>query len=541
MSAALYKAFRIKLKGWKGNKQSQVSPSLVPFTKDEAFVFERQATQDKRKVAASKIKQNEDTKAMQFRLKSVLLQKFNQKFKNIAKGALEKLIVEFIASKAKITAEDLIEFEVHLSTMNAPPPGEQQSSSSAAVRPSSKSANAAAASSNVGVQGSNGPETHTDLTASIPKGTEWMAINLYKTIEGDDAKRAKDEKTRQKQIEFKKTLDAQVLAMKKSKQDERLSDREYMQFVLSDLDRHNKEKEAKAAREHERHEQERRMWEAQIASERQRRMDQKQEVTEEEQRRLAVIKEEMARDKARQQAKRDEEFRKHEAILRENEATKVLRQQQRERDLIEDAATMQLYAKRLDDEARKREEAFNARVENLAKFAKWADEGPAGKGVREENLRQEKQMLLEQRQKEEREKKREVDEARLRKERNVAMLRENKAKIERQRAIQESEKQKEIERAELFRQQNEEYRSEIAATRRKEVSKQKEYNSILDRQTASKKDALDEMSERERKLNADLLKAATQPEVYARIQHRMRINSEFAEIRDPDSKKSAWA
>jgi hypothetical protein len=71
----------------------------------------------------------------------------------------------------------------------------------------------------------------------------------------------------------------------------------------------------------------------------------------------------------------------------------------------------ELYSQRLDAEDKARRDAFAKRMEKIDIMAKWSDEGPLGKGRREEELKFEMMLLREQQAKEERDAKRELDDA----------------------------------------------------------------------------------------------------------------------------------
>lgn len=85
--------------------------------------------------------------------------------------------------------------------------------------------------------------------------------------------------------------------------------------------------------------------------------------------------------------------------------------QAREDDKEENRMLAELYTKRLEAEDKARRDAFAKRMERIDMMAKWSDEGPIGQGRREEELRFETMLLREQQAKEEREAKRELDDA----------------------------------------------------------------------------------------------------------------------------------
>lgn len=85
--------------------------------------------------------------------------------------------------------------------------------------------------------------------------------------------------------------------------------------------------------------------------------------------------------------------------------------QAREEEKEENRRLAELYTQRLEAEDKARRDAFNKRMEKIDAMAKWSDEGPLGRGRREEEQRFELMLLREQQAKEARDAKRELDDA----------------------------------------------------------------------------------------------------------------------------------
>merc|ERR1711939_28430 len=267
------------------------------------------------------------------------------------------------------------------------------------------------------------------------------------------------------------------------------------------------------------------MGEEQIEMEKERRRREKAAMVEQEKMELQRIADAIAAEKRRLAAKREEEHQKNLKIIAENEENKRLREIQKQKEAEEDHRLMQEYAAKLDREAKQREEAFQRRMQTLEKFTKWADDGPVGKGRREEEMKFEMQLLREQEKKAERDRQREIDDERRRRERTLKMQDENLRQLQYRKELSEAEKAKDAEYAEKFRRESEEYAREQRRRRMEEKQQRLKYGNSLKNQLAGQRENLDVMNQAERSMNADLLKAIVDPDTYGRIEHRLRMRS----------------
>lgn len=418
-------------------------------------------------------------------------------------------------TKLQITAEDLVELEQAISGI----------STSNAKRDAQKQKDQSSGSSN-GNEGTgyNGPETSSERP-TLPSGTEWQALQAYQALQQEEAIKREQQRAREKQLNLRASLDAQMAEVKAARARSRQDDKEYLQNITEDLQRFNSEKEERLHKLHEAHERERRAWEEQIEMEKERRRREKEAMVEQEKLELQRIADAIAAEKGRLAAKREEEHQKNLKIIAENEENKRLREIQKQKEAEEDHRLMQEYAAKLDREAKQREEAFQRRMQTLEKFTKWADDGPVGKGRRDEEMKFEMQLLREQEKKAERDRQREIDDERRRRERTLKMQDENLRQLQLRKELSEAEKAKDAEYAEKFRRESEEYAREQRRRRTEEKQQRLKYGNSLKNQLAGQRENLDVMNQAERSMNSDLLKAIVDPDTYGRIEHRLRMRS----------------
>lgn len=233
----------------------------------------------------------------------------------------------------------------------------------------------------------------------------------------------------------------------------------------------------------------------------------------------------LQREKDLIEQKKRAEAAAHQAILKENELNNQRKAEDIRKEHAMDRKLAKDYADRLDREEKARQEAFNKRLANLEKFAKWADEGPAGKGRREEERRVEELLLKEQLLKEERDKKREDDDKRAMLERQRLMTEQNLKLIAERERLAAEEREKDKEYAEKYKEIGDAHRQAERDRRRAQQNQQKRYGSALkDQMQSTRKAQMETMTATERSINKDALNTIQfDPVFHSRVHHRLRM------------------
>lgn len=502
---------------------------------------------DKKKKHLERLKKKEEIRAAKNKLHCVLVQKLIQKFEQKRKPIIVKHVDDFVSTKLHINAQDLLDLEAAVrqdipkktprNSARGPPPlnlnsvgPEVESELMSGGRQTGRG------TCRCGCAGCVGERCATPL----PFGTEWEALQLFQSM--DAARKAEEEEKRRlaRQKSQREALEKQMKETQERRKAERQEDADFVKRVDEDVEKFREEAAASLKKRHERYERERLAWERQIAADREAREHEKEMLLKAERQELQRIAENIEREKQLLREKKEREAEMHRAIVKENEENERRREEARQREHEEDRRLAKEYADRLDAEERAREAAFQKRMETLEKFAKWADEGPAGKGKREEEQRFEELLLKEQLAKEQRDKEREERDIAAKVERDRLMAKQNLEIIEEKARIQEEERKKDVEYAEKYRREGEEHVRAIAERRRAELEKQKQYGAALLEQIETDGQPRETMNEIEKSLNKVELKTIKcDPLFHSRVHHRLRMRGSSANgQRKPIS---AWA
>ena len=173
---------------------------------------------------------------------------------------------------------------------------------------------------------------------------------------------------------------------------------------------------------------------------------------------------------------------------------------------------MKEYAAKMDAEEAARANAFQKRMDEMAKFAaKFENEG-AGKVAKEERIREEQLLLLEQKRKEEADAAKEAKKAADRRARLQLQMEENTKLLERQKAVQDKLRQEDFEYQAFVLKDVDKYKQTEEQKRIALKDYKARYRVVLDDQKKNKVDAADPKSAafvgREADINKSLLKKA---------------------------------
>ena len=354
----------------------------------------------------------------------------------VPKADIKTIVHKFVSTKSQINAQDLAELENQVRTLMQN--RKQSAKESGLPGMSSKPENN---------DTKDGVFTHTSSGTRLepcqcdnclvgkkclvlPKGREWEALTMFQSYQAGLKDQSDKIANKKKQQELKAALDRQVLEGKMRYQTEKNDDREYLQYISEDLKKFNDENQAKADRESAKFARERSYWEKQMEDDIDMRRREHEQMLRMEQKDLRLMQQKISAEERKKQEKKDAEAAIHRAILEENAKNKEL---QRERILAErdeDNRIMDEYANRLDAEEKRRQDAFNKRMSDLEKIVQMADDGPVGKGRRDQEKQEEELLLKQQLAKDEKDALRERNDVQAKLDRNRQMAAQNKRLLE---------------------------------------------------------------------------------------------------------------
>jgi hypothetical protein len=385
----------------------------------------------------------------------------------------------------------------------------------------------------------------------LPKGREWEALNMFQAYQAGIKDMRDKEAHKKKQQELKAALDAQVREQNLRFQNEKSEDRDYLKFISNDLKKFNDENQAKLERENTKHARERSFWEAQINDDNARHQREKEKMIREEQRDLRRMQKKVSEEQRLIQEKKDKEAQIHRAIMNENAKNKLLHQERMAQERAEDNRVMEEYANRLDAEEKRRQDAFAKRMSDLEKIVQMADDGPVGKGRRDQERREEELLLKQQLAKDEADARRERNDLQAKLERNRVMAAHNKQLLEEQEKLKREAKEKDKGYSEHYKRVGREYQAEVSRSKQAEVEKCLRQRKVLQDQIDSKRRLEEDMNMVERSINHDTINDIRKDVTFqGRLQHRVRMargqqsssrpNTPNSARSQPKAKKNGW-
>lgn len=431
---------------------------------------------------------------------------------------ISKHVDNFVATRLHITSEDLVNLERAIQGLQ--PQGQNTN------KDDSTSAKNQESSNNKDEVDPESSEIHNQLRFTIPQGAEWNAISILKSIELEEKEKREQEQKRLNQQKMKEFLDKQVEEAHVRKMNERNDEIGYANEVRASTLKFEEEKRRKAKAVEDFHISEQIRFAKEMEEEKKKAQQdllERQRIEQLELDRIAAI---MQEERTVKQKKRAEEQRKNHLIIQENAENEKRKLLARQKEIEENEIIVKQYAAKLDLEARLREEAFQKRLSNLDRFAKWADEEGPLKHQREEEKKFEAMLLNEQLKRNEKEIEREKSDARKREERLRLIKMENKRQMD-------EKVQKHIDDKLADEQYARERKSDMDNFKNTQSQeflslKQKQANQrgALLKQMENRKTLHEDMNLNERQINADAIeKIVHDPHFHSRVCHRLRIGS----------------
>ena len=384
----------------------------------------------------------------------------------------------------------------------------------------------------------------------LPKGHEWEALGMYQAYQAGIQEQTEKEEQKRKQRELRAALDQQVRESKKLYQQQKNEEKEYLIHITNDLKKFNDEKQAQLEKENAKFARERQFWEKQIAEDNALHRKEKQKLLREEQENLRLMQKKEDEEQRKIREKREREARIHQAILKENAKNKEMLQERIQREKEEDNRIMVEYARRLDAEEKRRQDAFQKRMDDVEKMVKIADEGPVGKGRRDQEKREEELLLKQQLAKEEADARRERDDLKAKMERDRLMAAENQRILAEQEKLRKEAQERDKRYSDHFKQLEEEYKNELKRQKQAAIDKHTRQRRALDEQLQIQRRIEEDMNAVERSINHTTINQIREDVSFqGRLQHRIRMargrassrpNTPNSAREPPKKKQNGW-
>mmetsp|Transcript_23622 Transcript_23622/g.40152 ORF Transcript_23622/g.40152 Transcript_23622/m.40152 type:complete len:563 (-) Transcript_23622:335-2023(-) len=542
-------------------KPGQPSNSSVPVYERSDYcqhnhpnkVYQGNMTEKKRQNAKDLLKK-EELRSNKAKLAQIICQKLSNKFKRVPKSDIKTIVHKFVSNNNTIQASDLNNLENEIRALMA---SRKKAREQGSNLPGVNGNNPENDDDKGGIFGKSAPRQPCECAGCLvggkctvlPVGREWEALNMFQSYQAglqEDREKALQKK---KQRELKEALDKQVLEMKKRHETEKNGDQEYLRHITDDMRKFNDENQAKLEKEQAKFARERSFWEKQIADDKAMHLKEKNEMIRQEQRDLKRMQQKVAEEQRKIQEKRDHEAEIHRMILAENAKNKIIHQERMAMEKDDDNRIMAEYAARLDAEEKRRQDAFNKRMSDLEKIVQMADDGPVGKGRRDEEKREEELLLKQQLAKEEADARRERNDLHAKMERDRLMALHNKQILEEQERAKKAAKKSDQAYSEHYKRISKEYQSEVERSRRAEYEKALRQRQALQEQMNSKRQAEEDMNAVERSINYDTINGIREDLTFqGRLQHRVRMargqgsrpNTPNSARAAPKTKKNGW-
>jgi len=507
---------------------------------------------DPRKKALEKILAKEEQRAKKGRLQEILVQRLQNKYP----GTMNKIVIisfveEFVRNHAIVNEQDLVDLErdvrdaIKSNAQRARTMKQQQPSfnaSGGSTQNQGKSSNQESTSSNSALPGhagsaSGGTTTNANdgdgPTAEIPSGKEWVMLQGYQQVMGDEKAKEDIYRARKKKLDFKAALDDHVRKAREMKTNDS-EEVNYYQHIMTDIEKWKSEEKAKADKIHHKGQVQLEIQKKQILEKEARLAAEKKEHYDMQKKNLdRIAKEIKAEEEAviAQRIARDEDNLRIKAA---NELNQVLQEEKRKELRQEDARLQREAIERSIREEKVREEAFAKRMKEMEKYgAVFAEEG-AGKAKREAEIRMEQLLLRDQQAKAANDIAKENAKKEASKERTREALLSNNIILEKKRREREQAAEDDKKYGQFFENEIARFREDEQNRKESLKNKQESYKKILDEHVKLRSQTdvnLTGMDIGELKLNGDMIdKIKNDKSLYDRIQERLSG-------RDPLAKK----
>lgn len=482
---------------------------------------------------------SEAAKKKSERLRNVLLQKLIVKYGSHNKVIIGALVEQFLVEKDQIGPDDLARLEKEVViALDAKKVKVTNSSSSKLAK-----AGAAAIGENIegGNNGSNmvgggnnGTQSNASSTSNLappPPGSEWSVIQAYQLLQGEEEAKKEKEIEMKKKRDFRAALDSHIAETAKFKAEHTdAADQQYFAHIKQDIANYHEEERVKFEKIHAKAKEQLRIQNEQIAEKSRIRAAELERQRQFEEELLANARQKIKDEKDKMDRLRAQAMANAKRVTLENNENERLRAIQAEKDADEDMRLQREYAAKLDKEDEDRAQAFAKRMEKMAKFnEKFENEG-AGNAIKQEQLRVERQLLLDQQRKEAADKAAEDKKAMQKKLNLQRMLAENEKILERKAKEAEAIRVADRNYANAALADVEKYKQEERAKVDKTKAKYVVYRKVLDDQMKSRKPQADPTSAaflgKEAELNQSL---------YDKAIHDTRV---LKRIKDPKPQQS---
>lgn len=346
------------------------------------------------------------------------------------------------------------------------------------------------ANNNGNRNGDNAPENN-DNTAdnekkstkfNPPPGSEWLAIMTYQNIVGEQKSKEEQAKLRNNKKQFKEMLQSHQDVAKGLQDDETADVQKYMEHIMNDIEKFKEEEKLKQEEINRKH-QEQLMFQIEQIQETKRLNEIRRKEDEDvDLRNIEIAKAELAAEEEKIKKMRERDIERRKVVEKENERNKQLRLEHKKWLAEEDQRLAKEAAEKADREQEARDNAFQKRMDEMAKYGtKFAEEG-AGKKEAEARKAEERLLIMEIKRKEDRDEACERKKKQDAKERTRLELMENdrqlREKAEAKKRLAEEEAQFKI----RFIKENAEYQQSLKNDRIKDKQKRAAYMAMLKEQ-----------------------------------------------------------
>lgn len=433
------------------------------------------------------------------KLHAVLSQKLMKKHGSEHLKVIKRVVSSFLEKNQHITADDLksLEKETQSAIANA--------IEAAKVRGPASAKQIAETIAE--------PATISPRLPTPPKGKEWQLMLAYQDLVAEEKVKKQQRDNWTKKQQFKNDLDEHVKMQQSMKESEKRDAVRYNQYINEDIVKFQQEESQKIQKTKEKYFEEKKIREEQILERQKRKAEEIEQSKKEEAARNQAALDLIEREKQTLLEIKLRERKRQEAIAKENLENLQKLSERRKEEAAEDHRLMQMYAAKLDKEAKERETAFQRRLANLEAFAKKYHHEGAGKKEREDGLKFEALLVKEIQNKIQKDQEDEKLRLESKKNKELQAARENAKLLERKRQERENTRKNDELLARKYQSEASEYQQQLQMERLKHIEKQKKYRTMLDQHMTLRKMEdinLTGMAEKEKRINLPELKKMQQ-------------------------------
>lgn len=442
---------------------------------------------------------SEATKKKRERLRNVLLQKLIVKYGTHNKMIIGALVEQFLVEKDQIAPDDLARLEKEVViALDAKKVKVTNSSSSKLAKAGAAAIGEIPNGGNYGESNGGGGPLSKSSSASLvppPPGSEWSVIQAYQLLQGEEATKKEKETAHRKKKEFRAALDAHMAEAAKYKAEHSdVADQQYYAHIKQDIVNYHDEERAKFEKIHAKAKEQLAIQNEQIAEKRRMRAAELERQRNFEEGLLANARQKIQDEKDKMDRLRANAMANAERVNLENQQNEKIKAIQAEKDADEDRRLQEEYAAKLDKDDEDREQAFAKRMEKMEKFNSKFENDGAGNAIKEERLRVERQLIIDQQKKEAADQAAEDKKAMQKKLNLQRMLAENEKILERKAKEAEAIRMSDRNYANAALADVEKYKQEERSKVDKKKAKYAVYRTVLDDQMKNKRPQADPAS-----------------------------------------------